>query len=346
MPTFSAVFPDEPAYDEREAIHRVLAGTNTMPHSVSPDGDTLFETWDQFLDAHPEPTMGLSALMLWLLKPPAAATGVHAVLNGVGADELLMGSMYFAADLLRRGRVRTLARELAAYQQHDAFHLQATSRELLWRYGVRPLTPRWMRAAYARVAPGGVPGWVAADLATETGLADRLRTRPSRVFPAEFDQRMHDTLFHYYTPHLLAYEEAAAAAHGFAYRFPFLDPRVVEFVFALPRDQKLRLGVPKTILRTAMHGRLPEIVRMKVVKSGIPRLVDRWLRNTFRARVEACMKGGALADTPLLTAGAAATLFDRYAGGEDSLRGVVWRIFPLEHWLQRHVHGTPAPARG
>ena len=41
-------------------------------------------------------------------------------------------------------------------------------------------------------------------------------------------------------------------------RLPFLDYRLVEYVFGLPPDQKINRGVTKVILRNAMRGIIPE----------------------------------------------------------------------------------------
>ncbi len=347
LPTFSAVFPEVEAYDERDAIGSVLERTNTTHRYLSNGADDLFGSIDAFFDAHDEPTIGFSALVFWLLKTGPAEAGARVVLNGVGADESLMGSLYYFADLLRAGQFGPLHAELAAYQKHDAFHLRDSGTRLLFRFGLRPLAPAWLRRAQRRFAPVAQPEWMPADFVNGSGVLDRIRARPPRLFRSEFHQRMHDGLFSDYTPHLLSYEEAGAAARGFAYRFPFLDSRVVQFLFALPRDQLLRGGVPKVVLRSAVQGLVPEAIRTKIVKSGIPLLIDTWQTTTYRDRIEECLTDRVLDDCPVVAAGALPRLFRAYVDGRRELRGLVWRAFHLTHWLQRHTAaGAPATEAG
>ena len=65
-------------------------------------------------------------------------------------------------------------------------------------------------------------------------------------------------------------------------RLPFLDYRLVEFVFGLPVDQKIRAGVTKIILRNAMKGVLPEEIRGRMDKMGFMTPEAVWFRTTLR----------------------------------------------------------------
>ena len=51
-----------------------------------------------------------------------------------------------------------------------------------------------------------------------------------------------------------------AMAHGVEGRFPFLDPRLVEWAFAIPVDWKLNGYQQKFILRDAFRDELPDAI--------------------------------------------------------------------------------------
>src|SRR5262249_5392486 len=53
------------------------------------------------------------------------------------------------------------------------------------------------------------------------------------------------------------------ARFGIDMRFPAFDRRLVEFCIGIPEDQYLRKGIDRWLIRRAMEGRLPEIVRNK-----------------------------------------------------------------------------------
>ena len=58
-----------------------------------------------------------------------------------------------------------------------------------------------------------------------------------------------------------------AARCGVDSRHPLLDKRLVEFCVRVPPDQKLRDGWPRSLVRRAMAGALPESVRLRVHKT-------------------------------------------------------------------------------
>jgi asparagine synthase (glutamine-hydrolysing) len=57
-------------------------------------------------------------------------------------------------------------------------------------------------------------------------------------------------------------------AHSIEARVPFLDYRLVEFLFKLPEEWKIRGVTTKYILREAMQGILPEAIRTRKDKIG------------------------------------------------------------------------------
>ena len=67
-------------------------------------------------------------------------------------------------------------------------------------------------------------------------------------------------------------------SHGVEARTPFLDWRLVTFLFSLPSDHKLGKGFTKRLLRTAMDQKIPAEVLKKKSKIGFIDL-DTYFRN-------------------------------------------------------------------
>ena len=59
-----------------------------------------------------------------------------------------------------------------------------------------------------------------------------------------------------------------AGAHGFVYRYPMLDIRLLEFAHNLPARLKRTPEVRRRMIREAMAGRLPDKVRLRPDKTG------------------------------------------------------------------------------
>jgi hypothetical protein len=65
-------------------------------------------------------------------------------------------------------------------------------------------------------------------------------------------------------------------AHGVEVRSPFMDWRLVCFLFSLPSSTKIGSGFTKRILRDALKGILPESIRTRTRKLGFPNLAEAW----------------------------------------------------------------------
>jgi len=68
-------------------------------------------------------------------------------------------------------------------------------------------------------------------------------------------------------------------------RVPFLDYRIVEFMFSLQDNQKINNGVTKKVLRNAMKGVLPEEVRKRMDKMGFVTPEDIWFRTVLKDKI-------------------------------------------------------------
>jgi asparagine synthase (glutamine-hydrolysing) len=137
----------------------------------------------------------------------------------------------------------------------------------------------------------------------------------------------------HYTALLLHYEDANNAGFGMESRFPFLDHRLVEFLFGLPRDQKVRGARAKIVLRNGMTGVLPDSVRNRVDKGFIDRPVDQWLAHQYTESVQARMFGKRLAETGWVDQKRLREHYEQYRVTHAG-RVIVWKCFNLGLWLE------------
>lgn len=78
--------------------------------------------------------------------------------------------------------------------------------------------------------------------------------------------------------------DRASMQHGVEIRMPFLDWRIVSFVFSLPGSSKVRNGFSKSIVRSAFKDKLPQNIVERKNKIGINAPMIEWLNgplNTF-----------------------------------------------------------------
>src|SRR5262249_14893125 len=106
-----------------------------------------------------------------------------------------------------------------------------------------------------------------------------------RDFPSALSRQLAFDTLQRLLPSLLRYEDRNSMAFSIETRLPFLDYRLVEFVFSLPDDQRLSGDTTKSILRRSLSDRIPQPVLDRRDKMGFETPVDAWLRERFAAEL-------------------------------------------------------------
>ena len=125
-------------------------------------------------------------------------------------------------------------------------------------------------------------------------------------------------------------------------RHPFLDPEFASFMFLLPPNQKIRRGVRKYILRTAMKGLIPESIRKSKRKfpTSIP-LVE-WLID-LHPEINKMLSSTAFTERGMFNQDRILEAFNSLREGKldrtEALRfaSILWRIINLELWLEIYI---------
>jgi asparagine synthase (glutamine-hydrolysing) len=71
-------------------------------------------------------------------------------------------------------------------------------------------------------------------------------------------------------------------SNGVEVRMPFMDWRIVSYVFSLPLESKIGGGYTKRILRDAMMGLMPEVIRTRKRKIGINAPMIEWFSGELK----------------------------------------------------------------
>ena len=185
---------------------------------------------------------------LWFVMREARSRTVPVLLEGQGADELLGGYSQHAA-LALLGKIAATARRPSRV---GAIELYQT-----WRRLVRTFTLRWTVLWTLREAfPGLLDAYrrqSAASSALRPEFVAHLLPEENRpAAPPWFDRLSEGLLCDHSSrilPGLLHYGDAISMAHGIESRLPFMDYRLVEYLFARASEIKVRLGETKWLVR-------------------------------------------------------------------------------------------------
>lgn len=275
--TFSATFPGF-IRDERRFAELVASDTGAAPFFVAPDADTAFAGLRRMM-YHQEIPVGSASIAAQLaVMELARGNAVPVLLDGQGADEVLAGySTFWPSYLMQlyrtdRGRYRSVRHELEAL--HGPIALSAGWRLLLAGYA-DPLD-RGLRNGLRRLRrpQDEVFSGIHPDLVRE----HRSRPSPIVVYPNLRRQLARSTGLHA-LGELLRYADRNSMAHSVEVRLPFLAHELVEFVFSLPDDLKIRNGWTKYLLRASIDDLLPREIVWRKEKVGYEPPQEEWLRS-------------------------------------------------------------------
>jgi asparagine synthase (glutamine-hydrolysing) len=291
---------------------------------------------------HDEPVATATWLSHWVLCRRAAADGFDAIFGGLGGDELNAGEYeYFTphfADLRAAGRERELAHEIAEWSRHHDHPIFRKDAAVAEANMARLTDPRVRgrclpdRERITRYASALHP-----DLRGELEAFEPVMDEP---FDSYLRNRCFQDLFRETTPCCLRAEDRHTTALGLRSVDPFLDHRVVELMFAVPGDLKIRDGITKRLLREATVGLLPEETRTRIKKTGWNAPADRWFAGPGRARVLELIESPRFAERGIYDVAEVRRLLDEHDAIVSSGRPAenhmmfFWQLVNLELWLR------------
>jgi hypothetical protein len=116
-------------------------------------------------------------------------------------------------------------------------------------------------------------------------------------------------------------------------RHPFLSLPLIEFTLRLPYHLRTDAYKSKPILRAAVAGILPEIVRRRITKGGLmePRIC--WAFRRERVFLERLLSGSTLADLGCIEPKKVIEALDRSAAGVGRETKFLYAMLSLETWF-------------
>ena len=327
--TFSSHF-DEPEANEIDYMRQVVSATDVKAHFVYPTPEGFLRDLDMLVRQQDEPFGSTSIFAQWCVYRLAHEHGVKVMLDGQGADEQLAGYVPFFhtyfLELLTKGHPVAMLRELASYWYRHRPPLG----QLLSLYA-----PRVRRMMYGP-DKGNSQSWMNPDFATKHKHADRFAESLASG-PYAADEKLNNLLYQMTMsinlPALLRYADRNAMAFSVEARVPFLDHRLVEFVFSLPASFKIGAGYTKRVLREGVQGLIPESIRLRTTKLGFATPERRWQAGTLRPLIEEALASRRMAEF-LDTTEARNSLSRIDASGATDF--TPWRWVNLHRWLELH----------
>lgn len=361
--TFTVGFRDYERLNELEYARRLAREFRTDHHEVLIGEREMREYLPSLVYSQDEPIADWVCIPLYFVSKLVRDSGTIVAQVGEGSDEQFCGYRSYMAylEMYRRywgpfTRLPSFARKSAAGVAH-------------WLTGVHDRHDTHLDLVF-RAGTGREPFWSGATVFSESRkrrLVDRTRLEPLqphreleasgllpssyrlpdsyevvRSFFDRFDEhapgsdiltRMIYSEFKLRLPELLLMRvDKIGMSVSIEPRVPFLDHKLVEFTMNLPMELKVGDGVPKSLLKEAVRGLIPdEFIDRPKMGFGAP-MVE-WLRGDFGRAVEAELQSTRFFDRFPADRGKVLDMLRRHREGRADFALYVWTFYNAVAWF-------------
>jgi asparagine synthase (glutamine-hydrolysing) len=338
LASFTVGFPGHENHDEREEARWVAQRFGTEHHEVVLNEQDALDTLGPLIHHADEPIADPVCVPLYAVCRLARDTGIKVVLAGEGADELFWGYTEYRDVVEHRRRLRAMLTLPKPLRRAAVLATSANRRPLRHEQlegiasgRVRPVhmpvgLTGYQRSHLLRSAASG-PGWAPSEPAESE---DALTTLAFDTQEYEFGVRLPELL--------LMRIDRFSMANGVEARVPFLDPALVDFVYRLPLDQKIRGGITKFVLKQAVSDVVPDRIALRP-KQGFAAPTSQWFAGLHGNLMRDLMKQDALRRYfdisylgRLLNTGNA----NSWESGQ-----ILWPILNFGLWHKHWIEGEP-----
>lgn len=322
--------------DEKRYIDLVAEHTGVKSHVTRPTAESLLSDLDQFVWHQEEPVRTTSMYAQFKVFELARREGTPVMLDGQGADEMLAGYPYFfpvhLAGLLATAQLGAWWHEAAAYARNHRRSLPYAWLSTLAGF----VSHRRMIRLAGRFSREDEVSWVSPSLRR---IAVAIGADRQPVFRGRLNERLYEVFAWDGLPALLRYEDRNAMAHSVESRLPFMDWRLVVFLFSLPAPFKIRDGTTKWILRQAMAGTVPAAILARHDKIGFATPERAWIRSASTGQVADLIERAIASDLGWWDPRRLSRLWNGFREGQTSSVGSIWRVANLVLWRERFSVG-------
>lgn len=342
LKTFSISF-DDPSFDESKFSKKVAKILGTDHHDKRMTEEDLIDAIPVVFDFLDEPLGDASIVPTYLLSK-FARESVTVVLSGDGGDELFAGYPTYIAHKLADG----YSHLVPEFVHKNIFHKIAMALPVSFdNFSIDFKIKRFLD--FAMQSPlernifwlgsfnGGELQELLAFPLQRTDFYEEQRSLFNiyRDLDNSAEQAQILDFFFYLQEDVLQKVDRASMACSLEVRIPFLDRRLVEFIWSLPFNFKLKNFKTKYILKKAMNGLLPSsILNRKKKGFGIP--VAKWFAGRMKEVVLDIFNEERIKNDGIFNYKYVSRLLDEHFRKKVDHRKKLWTLFVFQNWLMKY----------
>lgn len=341
MHTFSSYYADTPALDERKWIEIIVKRTASISHLLTADAEDAINWWDRATIINDMP-IAAGFVSQYAVFNTAKQQGIKVLLSGQGSDEINAGyrhaSYRYFADLLRGLQMGKLRKELPKYLRAED---NQSGYSKLAKIGLSAIFPESalyrLEFSLLRFEPFSKAFRQEASLQAEAGMLSRIvDIKASRLSNFLYNM-MHNTSIQT----LLHFEDRMSMANSVESRVPFLDNRLVDFVFKLPSRYKLQPPYNKLLHRKAMKPLIPEEIYLRKDKGIFSSpFYAQWMRGGLCSYLSDILNSSKFRQRGIWDLAVINKQWQKYLSGDNQPAEMLYQVFALEQWFRNVADGV------
>lgn len=344
--TFSIGFT-ESSYDESKYARLVANHFGTDHHErilSAVDAGKLLPSIVSLLD---EPMSDPSIVPTYLLSE-VTRRDVTVALGGDGGDELFAGYEYYSAFILsnyylklpqavRKNLIERISQKLPISTGY------VSPRHVAEKFFSGVYAPEWLRTQkWLGAISENIQREIWMDPPAIINNPVELYSTTKRLYEDFKSDDPLNRVFYlltkqYLLDYILVKVDRCSMMNSLEARAPFLDRKVVEYVFSLPPEMKIRRFKRKYLLKKALRKRLPEeILNRKKRGFLIPSAL--WLKQTLRPLVEEMFNEDRLRRQGVFNPTVISRMVGEHASGAVDHRKELWTLLIFQLWHENNPY--------
>lgn len=291
-----------------------------------------------------EPISDPTVIATWALAK-LASNDVTTAFSGMGCDELLAGHSRYT---LKETRTNIIS------------HFMELSKPLIYKFLVPIVNLLQKPLAYRLLKKSRTDPWQFEYLKQNALFSESMIKKVSPKLSGLFDPEVFLHKFHHINrvessvasflyfdvktrlaDHYVVQYDRLTKAHNVAWRTPYLDHHLIEFVASLPEPNQLTEGETASYLKLLMKNHLPSSIIERPKKTR-KNFLERWVTSQEFQNVFILLKEGTLVETGIISK---EWLIQSISTHESRVKNFryIWAIYTLEVWFQLFINRPITP---
>ena len=347
--TFSVGFKDLEKYNEMGYARQIAQRFGTNHHEIMIDSKTVFPFLSELAYYQDEPIADPVCIPLYFVSKLARENGTIVVQIGEGSDELFSGYSWMLREIMFHDTFWRFYTSLpkflrqAVYSSASGF-LKSSNRyleldylrkgtfneELFWGGAINFTELHKRRLLGSAVNFDGLSSFEVARKAYSEIEASNLDLDfLQKITYIELVNRLPELL--------LMRVDKMTMATMVEGREPFLDHRLVEFVFQIPQSLRIKNRVSKYVLKKAVEGLIPdEIIYRR--KQGFAAPITEWMRNELHGWLRSEVMNSRLVKENILDGSYVEKMLSIHKSGRKNFGQLLWNLLNLSLWYKRWIN--------